>query len=306
MKKIFDVISIILSVVVVVVFFTLEFLLGVERPVTKTMEVENLSVIMEEIDIERIFRDQNGKERPQGTRIYNYFNKIGLPRDDVDEVVKDKAFKKIIGTYLGTMFMNGITGTEVIYPSKTELVNFIHKHYSRFQKVTGFPKDYKQEEITRIVNENYGNVKYELDELAKDIKWDKIGNIDLIKKIMSTKTVFIIGGLVLCTVLLIFLRHSLYAWLKWVSIPTILNGIFTLTGGIVGKSIVKLFADFTNYDFILNPIVDDILKNMKLFGIIELALGAISLITYIVISKATKKPKIKHEEVKEEREEKEK
>ena len=55
-------IAMILSVLVIIVFFALELLLGVERPVNKTMEVENLSEVMEKINIERLFRDENGKE----------------------------------------------------------------------------------------------------------------------------------------------------------------------------------------------------------------------------------------------------
>ena len=284
-------IAMILSVLVIIVFFALELLLGVERPVNKTMEVENLSTIMEKIDIEKIFRDEKGKEKPQGTRIYRYFDKIGLPRDDVDEVVKDKAFKRIIGNYLGSMFMNSVTGTKVIYPSKGELVSFIHKNYNRFKNVTEFPKDYREDKITEIVNNNYSNVRYELDELSKDIKWDKIGNVSLIKKIMTTKTILIIGGLVLCIALLMILRHSMYIWLKWVSIPTIINGLIILTGGLVGKGLLKLFGDFSNYDYILNPIVDDILKNMRVFGIIEIVVGIVAIIIYAVIAKTTKKPK---------------
>lgn len=306
MKKSKNVIGIILSILVIIIFFVLELFLGVERPINKTMKVENLSIIMEDIDIERIFRDENGKETAQGTRIYHYFDDIGLPRDDVDEVVKDKTFKKIIGNYLGSMFVSGVTGTEVVYPTKSEIVSFIHKNYSRFKKVTDFPEEYDQEEITRIVNENYKNVKYELDELSKDIKWDKIKNVDLIKTIMTTKTILIIGGLILCIVLLIIFRKSFYIWLKWVSVPTILNGIILFVGGLVGKGIIKALADFTKYDTVLNPIVDTILKNMRIFGIVEIVVGIIALVAYVIIDKAKKpvqKEKTKKEEVKEETEE---
>ena len=301
MKKGRNIVGIILSILVIIVFFVLEFWLGIERPINKTMEVENLSVIMEDIDIERIFRDENGKEKAQGTRIYNYFKDIGLPREDVDEVVKDKAFKRIIGNYLGSMFINKTMGTGVVYPSKSSIVSFIHKNYDRFMKVTDFPEEYDQEEITRIVNENYKHVKDELDELAKDIKWDKLKNVDLIKTIMTTKTILIIGGLVLCVVLLIIFRKSLYIWLKWVSIPTIINGLILLIGSFIGKGIVNLFADFGSFDYLLDPLVDAILKNMRLFAIIEIALGIVSLITYMALNKVASKPKDKEiEETKEE------
>lgn len=289
MKKGRNVIGIIIAILVIIVFFVLELMLGVTRPVNKTMEVENLSEIMEKIDIEKIFRDENGKEKAQGTRIYHYFADIGLPREDVDEVVKDKAFKRIIGNYLATMFVNSVTGTKVVYPVKAEIVSFIRNNYTRFRKVTEFPEEYDEAEITRIVNENYNNVKYELDELSKDIKWDKIGNVDLVKKIMSTNTMLIIGGLVLCIILLIICRHSLYVWLKWISIPTILNGIILIIGSVVGKVVIKAFADFSSYEFILDPIADDILKNMRVFGIIELVLGVLAIIVYFIVNKVSKK-----------------
>ncbi len=291
MKKGLNTLCIFLSVIVIIAFFALEFLLGIERPVNKTMEVENLSEIMEEIDIERLFRDENGKETAMGTRIYHYLDDIGLTRVQVDSVVKDKSFKKIIGNYLGSMFMNGVTGTEVIYPKKSELVNFIHRNYKHFQNVSKFPKDYKQSEIEKIVDENYGNVKYELNELAKDIKFDQIEHIDLIKTIMSTKTILIIGGLILCVVLLIALRKSFHRWLKWISIPTIINGAILIVGGFIGKGIINIFANFNKYEFVLNPIIEDILKNMRLFGILEIILGILALIIYVVIDKATKNSK---------------
>ncbi len=291
MKKGNNVLGILLSIVVIIAFFVLELMLGVERPVNKTMRVENLSMLMEKINIERIFRDEKGVLKPQGKRIYAYFEDIGLPRDDVDEVVKDKAFKRIIGNYLGTMFVHEVTGTGVVYPTKAELVNFIHNNYNRFQKVTDFPEEYDQEEITRIVNENYKNVKYELDELSKDINWDKIGNVSLVKKIMGTKEILIIGGLVLCIALLIVFRRSPYAWLKWVTIPTILSGLITFTGGVVGKPVIKLFADFTNYEAVLNPIVDDILSNMRHLGLIEMVLGIAAIIVYLIVNKIVNRPR---------------
>lgn len=288
MKKNLNVISIILSVIVIIVFFTLEFLLGVECPVNKTMEVENLSEIMEEIDIERLFRDENGKEIPMGTRIYGYFDKIGLTRQEVDAVVKDKSFKKIIGNYLGSMFVNSVTGTKVIYPTQSELVNFIHNNYERFKNVTDFPKNYDQAEISKIVNNNYNNVKYELNELAKEIKWDKIPSIDIVKELMTTKTILLIGGLLLCIVLLMIFRKSYYKWLKWVSFPTMLSGAILLIISLVGNRLVNLFVDFGRYDFILDLILNDMLKNMCIFGVLEAVLGVIALFMYHAIKSALK------------------
>ena len=305
MKSGKNIIGIILSIIVIIAFFGLELLLGIERPINKTMEIENLSEIMEEIDIERIFRDEKGNQTAMGTRIYHYFDDIGLSKAEVDSVVKDKSFKKIIGTYLGTMFMNGINGTEVIYPKKAELVNFIHNNYKHFQKVSGFPKNYKQSEIEKIVDDNYGNVKYELVELSKDIKFDEISHIDLVKKVLSTKTMLIIGGLVLCIILLIIFRASFYRWLKWVSFPTMLSGLILIIGGFVGNRVVNLFVDFDKYEFILSPVITDMFKNMRLFGILEIVLGVIALIIYFIINKVFKKPaeELKIEELGEQQEE---
>ena len=296
MKKNLNVISIILSVIVVIVFFCLEFLLGLEHPINKTMEIENLSEIMEEIDIERIFRDENGNEKAMGKRIYNYFDKIGLSREEVDSVVKDKSFKKIIGTYLGSMFINGVTGAEVVYPSKVSLVNFIHNNYKHFQKVSGFPKDYKQNEIEKIVDDNYSNVKYELEELAKDIKFDEIKNIDILRKIMTSNTMLIIGGLVLCIIFLIILRKSLYVWLKWVSFPTLFNGLILFVISLIGKNFINIFGDTSKFKFLLQPIIENVLQNMRLFGLIEIILAIAAFVIYIVINKSKKTIKVNEEE----------
>ena len=294
MKKGLNTLGIVLSTIVVLFIFGLEILLGFQRPINKTMKVENLSEIMEEIDIERLFRDENGKETKMGTRIYGYFDKIGLTKDEVDSVVKDKSFKKIIGNYLGSMFMNGISGTEIIYPKKSELVSFIHNNYKRFQNVSGFPKDYKQAEIEKIVNDNYNNVRYELEELSKDIKFDKISHINILKKIVTSKTILIIGGLIFCTILLMIFRKSFYLWLKWISFPTLLSGLLLTIGSFIGNKIINIFVDFSKYDFLLQPIINDVLKNMRLFGICEIVLSLICFTIYIVIK--NKKTKIKKEE----------
>jgi len=292
MKKSLNVIGIILSIFVVIALFFIQILLGVKLPTTRTMEVENLSVIMEEIDIERIFRDENGKEKPMGTRIYHYFDDIGLGREDVDKVVKDKSFKKIIGSYLGTMFMHGIDGTEVIYPTKPELVNFIHKNYNSFQHVTDFPEDYDQEEIERIVSENYSNVKYELDELSKDIKFDEFKEIETVQKILSTKTILLVGGIILCIVLLIVFRHSFYKWLKWVSYPTIISGVIFILAGIIVDKVIASRLNYGQYQFILELIVKNIAKNVAIYGALSLAIGIIFIIIHSVIKKNVKPKKI--------------
>ena len=295
MKKTLNVFGVLLSVVVIIALFGLELLLGVKLPTKKTMEVENLSSIMEEIDIEKIFRDEKGNEKPAGTRIYNYFKNIGLPREDVDEVVKDKRFKKIIGNFLATMFMNGIDGTEVVYPSKSELVNFIHNNYNAFQKVTGFEKDYKQEKIEEIVSNNYSNVKYELDELSKDINFDDIVGVDLVTKILSTSTILLIGGVVLCVVLLIIFRHSFYKWLKWASIPTIASGIVCLVVGLLGGYLIIPRIDFGKYEFFLKLIAENIIKNVAIYGALLFGIGLVLLIIHAVIKKTLFKKEVHHD-----------
>ena len=222
-----SIISIIVSVITVIVMTLCLMILGLQRPVVKTLEKESMTEIMEKIDIEKIFRDEKGNTTAMGHRIYGYFDEIGLSKEEVDMVVKDKQFKVIIGNYLGTMFLNGITGVEVIYPTKGEIVSFIHNNYARFQNVTGFPKDYKEEKIKEIVNENYTNVKKELDELAKDIKFDQIKNIDLIKKVMGINSWILIIVLMVASIVLILFRNF-YKWLRLSSISGIMSLINTL------------------------------------------------------------------------------
>ena len=289
MKKGLNALGVLLSIIVIIALLGLELMLGVKLPTKKTMEIENLSSIMEEIDIERIFRDEKGNEKPAGTRIYHYFSDIGLPREDVDEVVKDKSFKKIIGNYLATMFMNGIDGTEVIYPRKSELVSFIHRNYNAFQKVTEFPKDYKQEKIEEIVNDNYGNVKYELEELAKDINFNDIKEVEIVTKILSTSTILLIGGVILCIVLLVIFRHSFYKWLKWASIPTIISGLICLGVGLIGKSLIIPRVNLGKYEFFLKLIAENIIKNVAIYGALLLGLGLVLIIIHAVIKKTVSK-----------------
>ena len=289
MKKGLNILGVFLSFLVIIVLLGLEFLLGLKVPVNKTMEVESLSEIMEKIDIERIFRDENGKEKPMGTRIYNYFDKIGLAREEVDKVVKDKRFKVIIGNYLGTMFMHRVDKTEVIYPTQSALVDFIHQNYNSFQHVTDFPKDYKQEKIEEIVSDNYGNVKKELDELSKDIKFDEIKELATIEEILSTKTILVVGGIVLCIVLLIIFRHSFYKWLKWASFPTIINGVIFVCIGLLGTSFLKDRIDYGQYDFILEPIISKIAENITIFGAIALGVGILMVIIHHFIKKFDRK-----------------
>lgn len=292
MKRSFNVIGIIVSVIAVIVMTVCLMILGFQRPIVKTLEKENLTEVMEKIDIERIFRDEKGNTTKMGYRIYGYFDKIGLSNEEVDMVVKDKKFKVIIGNYLSTMFLNGITGVEVIYPTRGELVSFIHNNYTRFQHVTGFPKDYKEAKITEIVNNNYSNVKKELDELAKDIKFDQIKNIDLLKKVMSINSWLLIGIIIACAVILLLFR-KLFKSLRLASISGFINGIFFLFLGLFGSNLMSSFIDLKDYKSLLEPIIENISKNMLIYGILLIALSIIALVVSFFIKPKTVKEEIK-------------
>ena len=302
MKKFLNFIGILLSLVVIIALLALELWLGIKVPIKKTMEVDNLSEIMEKIDIERIFRDEKGNEKAMGTRIYHYFDDIGLSREEVDKVVKDKRFKRIIGNYLGTMFMHKLDKTEVIYPSKAELVDFIHKNYNSFKYVTDFPEDYDQKEIERIVSDNYGNVKYELDELSKDIKFDEIKGFDTVEQIFSIKTIYIIGGIILCVILLVVLRHSFYRWLKWVSVPTFISGAIFIIAGLLCNTLILSRINYGEYSVLVEPVVNSVFNNIIIYGVISIGVGIVMAIIYYVINKiVSKKPKVvEKKEIKEE------
>lgn len=282
MKKSFNIIGVIVSIIAVTIMTICLCILGFQKPVVKTFEKENLTEVMEKIDIERIFRDEKGNTTAMGKRIYAYFDNIGLTKEEVDMVVKDKKFKVIIGNYLGTMFLNGITGVEVIYPTKGELVSFIHNNYSRFQNVTKFPKDYKEEKITEIVSDNYSNVKKELDELAKDIKFDQIKHIDLIKKVMGINSWILIIAIIVSFAVL-FLFRKVFKSLRLASIAGFINGILFTLIGLFGSKALGSFFVLKNYETIIEPILQNISKNMLIYGILLLVLSFIMILVSFFI-----------------------
>ncbi len=298
MQKVLKVIGVITAAIAMVVLTICLLALGVKKPVEKTFEKESMTEIMEKIDIWKLmYKDgkKGGSPTALGTRVYNYFDNIGLTKEDVDNVVQDKAFKSIIGNYLGTMFMNGITGVEVIYPTKGELVNFLHTNYSRFQNVTGFPKDYREDKITEIVDNNYSNVKKELNEIAKEIKFDQVKHVDLIKKVFSINSWILIGIVIVCLIALILIA-SITRGLRLAGIAGLIAGVIFTIIGLLGSKVIGSFVDFKDYQSVVEPVINSIAKNMLIYGIILLALSVVAIAISFFIKPKTK-VEVKEEKV---------
>ena len=109
MKKVLNGISILISVLISLVLFVLIILLGADIAAKRFLKTTTFSEAVREMEFQVIFLDEENKETETGKRIYDYFDDMGITRDEVNKIIKNDKFKKLFGDYFGSILLKNDT-----------------------------------------------------------------------------------------------------------------------------------------------------------------------------------------------------
>lgn len=287
MKKLKNFLGIIGSFVVSIILFVLLIVLGANIAAKNFLKISSFSNIVQKMDFQVIFVDENNKETQTGKRIYDYFSNMGISRKEVNTIIKNEKFKNLFGNYFGSILLKKIQkDTEIVYPTKEELYDFVNDNYTFFENVLKVEENDKNG-IKTIIYREYDYVHHELEKISKEIIEESIDNEYLNFLLKPILTISLIGGIVVCIILLMIFRRSFYKWLLWFYVPTMTVALTFLSISFFANKIILsiLTENIREYKGLISPFLRNLSDSLLAYGIVLFILSIIAFIIHLFLKK---------------------
>lgn len=199
--------------------------------------------------------------------------------EDINKLLEDERVQEIINKYID-ITLDNLTSEEIKnIDIESDIINYINENKELIKEITGKEVTPEMIEDTKKVIEE-SNLNETIEDTIESTK-ESISTEEKIvlkgyKEIISTKTrIIVIGLIALCLLLIALIDKSFYKWIKTGSICTIISGILVLLMGFILKLIVTSILPLPSFN------VSYLYKS----GLIQLIIGIVILIIYIVLNK---------------------
>lgn len=199
--------------------------------------------------------------------------------EDINKLLEDERVQEIINKYID-ITLDNLTSEEIKnIDIESDIINYINENKELIKEITGKEVTPEMIEDTKKVIEE-SNLNETIEETIVSTK-ESISTEEKIvlkgyKEIISTKTrIITISLILLCLLLIALIDKSFYKWIKTGSICTIISGILVLLMGFILKIIVTSILPLPSFN------VSYLYKS----GLIQLIIGSIILIIYIILNK---------------------
>ena len=199
--------------------------------------------------------------------------------EDINKLLEDQRVQEIINKYID-ITLDNLTSEEIKnIDIESDIINYINENKELIKEITGKEVTPEMIEDTKKVIEE-SNLNEAIEDTIESTK-ESISTEEKIvlkgyKEITSTKTrIIVIGLIALCLLLIAIIDKSFYKWIKTGSICTIISGILVLLMGFILKLIVTSILPLPSFNvsYLYNS------------GLIQLIIGIVILIIYIVLNK---------------------
>ena len=199
--------------------------------------------------------------------------------EDINKLLEDERVQEIINKYID-ITLDNLTSEEIKnIDIESDIINYINENKELIKEITGKEVTPEMIEDTKKVIEE-SNLNEAIEDTIESTK-ESISTEEKIvlkgyKEIISTKTrIIVIGLIALCLLLIAIIDKSFYKWIKTGSICTIISGILVLLMGFILKLIVTSILPLPSFN------VSYLYKS----GLIQLIIGIVILIIYIILNK---------------------
>ena len=199
--------------------------------------------------------------------------------EDINKLLEDQRVQEIINKYID-ITLDNLTSEEIKnIDIESDIINYINENKELIKEITGKEVTPEMIEDTKKVIEE-SNLNEAIEDTIESTK-ESISTEEKIvlkgyKEIISTKTrIIVIGLIALCLLLIAIIDKSFYKWIKTGSICTIISGILVLLMGFILKLIVTSILPLPSFNvsYLYNS------------GLIQLIIGIVILIIYIILNK---------------------
>ena len=278
------------SYTVVTFLFFLLIGLGIAIPTSNFFTIDNLTGTISKVPIDKIFKSDN--EEP---KIYTYLSRIGLSKDTIYTFLDKTKFKDILGENLGSKILNKINGFEIKIPDENKVTDFIYENLEYVKKIFFF--ETTREDVYKVVHKNYDFVSNLINDVSDKIDLTGFDNLKYIAKFIRKGTVYLLEiGIAICVLLIIIFRASIYKWLMWIHIPTMMVSIIFFALGFLGNNLLEYIVSKLKIMFLLDPFVKFFTKSFINYALILFGISMLSLILHFLIKHLKNKRKKEEKE----------
>lgn len=199
--------------------------------------------------------------------------------EDINKLLEDQRVQEIINKYID-ITLDNLTSEEIKnIDIESDIINYINENKELIKEITGKEVTPEMIEDTKKVIEE-SNLNETIEDTIVSTK-ESISTEEKIvlkgyKEIISTKTrIITISLIALCLLLIALIDKSFYKWIKTGSICTIISGVLVILMGFILKLIVTSILPLPSFN------VSYLYKS----GLIQLIIGSIILIIYIILNK---------------------
>lgn len=199
--------------------------------------------------------------------------------EDINKLLEDERVQEIINKYIDITLDNLTTEEIKNIDIESDIINYINENKELIKEITGKEVTPEMiEDTKKTLEENNINEKVEetISSAKESISTEEKIVLKGYKEIISTKTRMITISLIaLCLLLIALIDKSFYKWIKTGSICTIISGVLVLLMSFIIKLIVTNILPLPSFN------VSYLYKS----GLIQLIIGIVILIIYIVLNK---------------------
>ena len=191
---------------------------------------------------------------------------LNLSEEQFEIIINNNEFKEQIGGFIENIFSSMLSG-EKIQLSKADVENLLNVAVDEYNKISD--KKISENKRNEIINSFDEEIINNINESISEINLVDSVDIQYVKYIEMANNIlfgsFLIRLLFIIIGIIIFIglfRFSLYKWMSYVSVSTIIDGIFMLLNGLI-----LLIIPLQNIE-IFNPIKNVLVKNIFITAII--------------------------------------
>ena len=280
-KKIISSIGFSISHVFLTLLIFLLIILGLATTFHDFFDFNNLKENVSSVPIDKVLGNNE-------TKIYDYLNKIGLSKEKIYTFLDKNGFKNILSENLSSKMLNKVENFEIKLPNEDQVTDFIYDNLEYVKKIFIF--ETSRDDIKRIVHKNYEFIDNLVEDVSDKVDLSGLENLKVIPKLIKNGTVkIIIIGIAISVIIIIICRASLYKWLMWIHVATLVVGILFSLIGVFGNKLFVFLAEKLKIMFLVDPFVNFFNKRFVKYGIILLIISLITFVLHYLIKKIVKK-----------------
>ena len=280
----------IIASILCVVIFILEFGVHIVVDTKGYLSEENITKIIEKIDLNDLLVDEKGNKTEIAADIYEMIEDAEIEEEALDKILESKSLRELVGKYIGSSVEAVLYDKEVIKPTVDEIVFVVEDNFDIIEEIAKEQGEVLTEsdkqELLKEIRKTAPELIESLPDITVELEQDSEEIITVIRTIYDTKYLIMAIGTIILLVLIIF---SISGALMWLAVPTIISSmlfvVISFLSGLANKLLLELELDKQISDFITNNILSSLFNKFLISGLIGLLIGGLLIFGYKVLRK---------------------